>query len=203
MELGSEERSQWLPDVKIGDSARNALRMNWAGSVSYRLYVPPRAKFLAYIALMPDTRGRYHGPVGFRVQVIECGGDLKLNRQKLIEPSRFNRDPRWIKFSLELHRVANRQVQIILSTYLLDGSVLNSSGGMGGSCRLFSHFHGQPCWPRQKRPEVHGILGMAEESFFESVSPQYQSSSNHLRLPDSPVRAPSTAAGCNCADDGR
>src|SRR5262245_11941880 len=121
-DLGSEERNRWLSDVTVGGKTRNVLCMNRAGSVSYRLYVPPRAKFLSYIALMPDTRGRMHGRVVFRVEVFEYGGGTKITRQKLIDPSRFNSNPKWIKFRLRLHRIANREAQIILSTYVPDAT---------------------------------------------------------------------------------
>ena len=56
------------------------------------------------------------------LRCLSDGSGFKISRQKLIDPSRFNRDPKWIKFRLGLHRLANRQAQIILSTYVPDGT---------------------------------------------------------------------------------
>ena len=176
MELGSEQRNRWLSDVTVGGKARNGLRMNWAGSVSYRLYVPPRAKFLGYIALMPDTRGRYHGPVAFRVEVLECGGDCKISRQKLIDSSRFNRNPKWIQFTLGLHRLANRQAQITLSTYVPDGTGLEHPPAVWGDPSVsFRISLANLIGLGRKVLKVHGVVGTVKKVLSKAFPPAHNS----------------------------
>src|SRR5215831_5499443 len=89
---------------------KSGLLMPLGSSACYRLYIPARAKFLTHIALMPDTRGKYYQRVAFEVEVLEYGGSIKIKRKKLIDPSRFNGDPKWIKFCVGLRRLANREV---------------------------------------------------------------------------------------------
>ena len=164
MELGSEQRNRWLSDVTVGGKARNGLRMNWAGSVSYRLYVPPRAKFLSHIALMLDTRGKYYQRVAFRVEVLEDRGGLKITRQKFINPSRFNRDPKWIKFRLGLDRFANRQAHIILSTYVPDGTGLEHAPAIWGDPTVsFRMSFANLTTLGKKALRVHGVLGIVKK----------------------------------------
>ena len=164
MELGSEQRNRWLSDVTVGGKARNGLRMNWAGSVSYRLYVPPRAKFLSHIALMLDTRGKYYQRVAFRVEVLEDRGGLKITRQKFINPSRFNRDPKWIKFRLGLDRFANRQAHIILSTYVPDGTGLEHAPAIWGDPTVsFRMSFANLTTLAKKALRVHGVLGIVKK----------------------------------------
>jgi glycosyltransferase involved in cell wall biosynthesis len=183
MELGSEQRNRWLSDVTVGGKARNGLRMNWAGSVSYRLYIPARAKFLSYIALMPDTRGRYHGRVAFRVEVLECGGDFKISRQKLIDPSRFNRDPKWIQFTLRLHRLANRQAQIILSAYAPDDTGPEHAPAVWGDPTvLFRISMANLIALGKKALEIHGVLGTVKK-ILSKAFPRVDNSLGAGRLP--------------------
>ena len=164
MELGSEQRNRWLSNVTVGGKARNGLRMNWAGSVSYRLYVPPRAKFLSHIALMLDTRGKYYQRVAFRVEVLEDRGGLKITRQKFINPSRFNRDPKWIKFRLGLDRFANRQAHIILSTYVPDGTGLEHAPAIWGDPTVsFRMSFANLTTLGKKALRVHGVLGIVKK----------------------------------------
>jgi glycosyltransferase involved in cell wall biosynthesis len=172
MELGSEQRNRWLSDATVGGKARNGLRMNWAGSISYRLYVPPRAKFLSYIALMPDTRGRILGPVAFRVEVLECGSDVKISQQKLIDPSRFNRDPKWIKFTLGLHRLANRQAQITLSTYVPNGTGPEHAPAVWGDPVVSFRIAIANLFALGKKAlEVHGVLGTVKKVLSKAFAP--------------------------------
>jgi O-antigen biosynthesis protein len=183
MNLGSEERNRWLSDITVGGKARNVLCMNWAGSVSYRLYVPPRAKFLSYIALMPDTRGRHHGPVAFRVEVLECGGSFKISRQKVIHPSRFNRDPKWIKFTLGLHRLANRQAQITLSTYAPDGTGPEPAPAVWGDPTVsFRISMANLIALGKKALEVRGVLGTVKRVLSKAF-PVFHDSPGAGRLP--------------------
>lgn len=108
-QLAPEQRARWISDVRVGGRGRNGLCMSRASSASCRLYIPARATFFSYIALMPDACGKYYQRVAFRVEVLEDRGGLKITRQKFINPSGFNRDPKWIKFRLGLGRLANRR----------------------------------------------------------------------------------------------
>jgi glycosyltransferase involved in cell wall biosynthesis len=138
--------------------------MSRASSASYRLYIPARAEFFSYIALMPDTRGKYDQRVAFQVEVLEDRGGLKITRQKFIKPNRFNRGPKWIKFRLGLGRLANRQAHIILSTYVPDGTGLEHAPAIWGdptvSFRMsFAHL----TTLGKKALRVHGVLGIVKK----------------------------------------
>ena len=162
-DLGSEERNRWLSDVTVGGKARNVLCMNRFGSLSYRLYVPPRAKFISYIALMPD-RGRIHGRVVFRVEVLEYGGGTKITRQKLIDPSPFKSNPKWIKFRLRLHRLANREAQIILSTYAPDGTGSEPAPAIWGDPSVWFRMSFVNLSVLAKKAfKSHGVLGTVKK----------------------------------------
>src|SRR4029077_20199692 len=126
------EQNRWVSEVPVGGRARDVLCMSEPSSATYRLYIPARAKFISYIAIMPNARGKYDQPVAFQVKVIEDGDGIKITQQKFISPSRFNRDPKWIKFRLGLGRLANRQAHIILSTYVPDGTALEHAPAIWG-----------------------------------------------------------------------
>ena len=172
MGLGSEQSHRWLSDVTVGGKTRNVICMNRTGSVSYRLYVPPRAKFRSYIALMPETRGRHHRPVAFRVEVLECGGNFKISRQKVIDPNRFNRDPKWIKLTLGLHRLANRQAQITLSTYVPDGTGPEHAPAVWGDPAVsFRIAIANLIALGKKALEVHGGMGTVKKVISKAFAP--------------------------------
>jgi len=137
-QLGPEQRARWISDVRVGGRGRNALCMSRATSASYRLYIPARAEFFSYIALMPNARRKYDQRIAFQVEVIEDGAGIKITRQKFISPSRFNRDPKWIKFRLGLGRLANRQANLILSTYVPDGTALEHAAYRRGGNDQFA-----------------------------------------------------------------
>ena len=97
-QLGTEQKNWWISEVAVRGRARDVLCMSQPSSAAYRLYIPARAKFISYIALMPNARRKYDQRIAFQVEVIEDGDGIKITRQKFISPSRFNRDPKWIKF---------------------------------------------------------------------------------------------------------
>jgi hypothetical protein len=131
-QLGTEQKNWWISEVAVRGRARDVLCMSQPSSAAYRLYIPARAKFISYIALMPNARRKYDQRIAFQVEVIEDGDGIKITRQKFISPSRFNRDPKWIKFRLGLGRLANRQANIILSTYVPDGTALEHAAAIWG-----------------------------------------------------------------------
>jgi glycosyltransferase involved in cell wall biosynthesis len=145
--------------------------MSQASSASYRLYIPARAKFLSHIALMPDTRGKYYQRVAFEVEVLEYGGSIKIKRKKLIDPSRFNHDPKWIKFCLGLGRLANRQAQIILYTYVPDGTGPEHAPAIWGDPAVwFRMSFANLITVGKKALRAHGILGVVKK-IVSKISP--------------------------------
>src|SRR6266481_896088 len=163
-QLGPEKRAHWISDVPVRGRARNVLCMNQSSSASYRLYIPARAEFLSHIALMSDTRGKYYQRVAFQVEVLEDRGGLKISRQKFINPSRFNRDPKWIKFRLGLGRLANRQAHIILSTYVPDGTGLEHAPAIWGDPTVsFRMSFANLTTLSKKALRVHGVLGIVKK----------------------------------------
>jgi glycosyltransferase involved in cell wall biosynthesis len=119
-ELTPKESIRWTPDVQIGARSKNALYMHPSCSVSYRLYIPARAKFSSYIALTSDVLEKNRHGVVFRVEVFDGDAKVKIKRTKLIHPKNFHRHGKWNKFKLGLHRLANREVQIVLSISIVD-----------------------------------------------------------------------------------
>jgi len=163
-QLGPEQRNRWISNVPVGGKARDVLCMNQASSACYRLYIPARAKFLCHVALMPDTRGKYCQRVSFKVEVLEYEGGLKITRQKLIDPSRFNRDPKWIKFRVGLGRFANRQAYITLSTYLSDGTGFEHAPAIWGDPTVsFRISFANLIKFGKKALRVHGVLGIVRK----------------------------------------
>ena len=163
-QLGPEQRARWISDVRVGGRGRNALCMSRATSASYRLYIPARAEFFSYIALMPDTQGKHNQPVAFQVEVLEEQGGLKITRQKFIDPSRFNRDPKWIKFRLGLGRLSNRQAHIVLSTYAPGGTGLEPAPALWGDPTVSFRMSLANLTTRGKKAlRVHGVLGMVKK----------------------------------------
>jgi hypothetical protein len=156
--------------------------MSRDSSASYRLYIPARAEFFSYIALMPDTRGKYWPRVTFQVEVLEYEGGLKITRQKLIDPSRFNRDPKWIKFRLGLGRFANRQAHITLSTYLSDGTDLEHAPAIWGDPTVsFRISFANLIIVGKKALRVHGVLGVVKK-IASRTSPMVRNQSTRRRL---------------------
>ena len=163
-QLAPEQRARWITDVRVGGRGKNGLCMSRASSASCRLYVPARATFFSYIALMPDERGKYYQRVAFRVEVLEDRGGLKITRQKFINPSRFNRDPKWIKFRLGLGRLANRQAHIILSTYIPEGTGLEHAPAIWGDPTVsFRMSFANLTTLGKKALRVHGVLGIVKK----------------------------------------
>ena len=163
-QLGPEQRNRWISDVPVGGKARNVLCMRRASSASYRLYIPARAEFFSYIALMPDTRRKYYQRVAFQVEVLEYGGSIKIKGQKLIDPSRFNRDPKWIKFRLGLNRLANRQAQIILSTYVPGRTGLDHAPAIWGDPAVsFRMSFANLTTVGKKALRAHGVPGIVKK----------------------------------------
>jgi glycosyltransferase involved in cell wall biosynthesis len=116
-----DESIRWLPDVQISGEIKNGLLMPPASSACYRLYIPARAKFLSHIALMPEAwEQNLHGVI-FQVDVVDRDGKSRIKWTKLIHPRRFHRHRKWNKVKLGLRRVANLEVQIVLSTSVPDG----------------------------------------------------------------------------------
>jgi O-antigen biosynthesis protein len=113
---------------------------------------------------MPDTRGKYYQRVAFQVEVREYGGSIKIKRSKLIDPSRFNRDPKWIKFRLGLGRLANRQAHIILSTHVPDGTGLEHAPAIWGDPTVsFRLSFANLITVGKKALRVHGVLGIVKK----------------------------------------
>jgi hypothetical protein len=138
--------------------------MSEPSSAAYRLYVPARAKFISYIALMPNARGKYDQPVAFQVEVIEDGDGLRITRQKFISPSRFNRDPKWIKFRLGLGRFANRQAHIILSTYIPKGTAREHAAAIWGDPIVsFRISFANLMTVGKKALRAHGVLALEKK----------------------------------------
>ena len=163
-QLGPEQKNRWISDVPVQGRARNVLCMSQASSASYRLYIPARATFFSYIAIMPNARGKYHQRIAFQVEVIEDGDGIKITRQKFISPSRFNRDPKWIKFRLGLGRLANRQAHIILSTYVPDGTGLEHAPAIWGDPTVsFRMSFANLTTLGKKALRVHGVLGIVKK----------------------------------------
>ncbi len=118
--LTPEESIRWTPDGQIGARSKNALYMHPSCSISYRLYIPARAKFSSDIALTSDVLEKNRHGVVFRVEVLDGDAKVKIKRTKLIHPKSFHRHGKWNKFKLGLHRLANREVQIVLSISIVD-----------------------------------------------------------------------------------
>ncbi len=138
--------------------------MSWASSASCRVYIPARAEFVTYIALMPDARGNYYQRVAFRVEVLEEPDGFKIARQTFINPSRFNRHPKWIKFRLGLGRLANRQAHIILSTYVPDGTGLEHAPAIWGDPTVsFRISFANLTILGKKALRVYGVLGIVKK----------------------------------------
>jgi O-antigen biosynthesis protein len=112
------ESIRWLPDVQIGGEIKNGLLMPPKSSACYRLYIPPRAKFLSHIALMPAACEQNRQGVVFQVEVIDRDGKSRIKWTKLIHA----KHRKWIKVTLALRRLANLEAQIVLSTSVPNGS---------------------------------------------------------------------------------
>jgi glycosyltransferase involved in cell wall biosynthesis len=119
-DLRSEEGIRWTPDILIGGQLKAALYMPPSCSVSYRLYIPTRAKFSSYIGLNSDLLKKNRDGVVFRVEVLDGDAKVKITRTKVIHPRNIYRNAKWNKLTLRLHRLANREVQIVLSTSIVD-----------------------------------------------------------------------------------
>ena len=166
------EQNRWMSEVRVGGRARNVLCMSRASSASYRLYIPARATFFSYIALMPGALGKYDQRVAFRVEVLEDRGGLKINRQKFINPSRFNRDPKWIKFRLGLNRLANRQAQIILSTYVPGATGPEHAPAIWGDPTVsFRISFANLIAVAKEALRVHGVLGIVKKTASKTSPP--------------------------------
>jgi glycosyltransferase involved in cell wall biosynthesis len=159
-----EQRNPSVSEVRVGGKTRKSLFMNGASSVSYSLYIPTRATFVCYIALMPDTKKKYEQRVAFRVEVLDERGGRKVTRQKLINPSRFNRHPKWIKFRLGLGRLANRQARISLSAYGPEGTDLEGAPAIWGDPGVSSRISLAHLTSLGKRAlRAHGVLGIVKK----------------------------------------
>jgi O-antigen biosynthesis protein len=113
---------------------------------------------------MSDTRGKYYQRVAFQVEVLEYGGSIKIKRTKLINPSRFNRDPKWVKFRLGLGRFANRQAHIILSTYVPDGTGLEHAPAIWGDPAVsFRMSFANLTSVGKKALRAHGVPGIVKK----------------------------------------
>jgi glycosyltransferase involved in cell wall biosynthesis len=106
----------WLPGVTIDAEAKPALFLHPVSSVAYRLFVPPRARFLSSVALMPDAWGRNQGGVLFQLEALRPDGELSLTYKTFVHPTRFRRHRKWIKFQTSLRRFANQEITLVLST---------------------------------------------------------------------------------------
>jgi len=180
--FGPEQGTRWISDFPVGGNCRNGLRMSRASSASYRLYIPARAKFLSHVALMPDTRGKYYQRVAFQVEVLEYGGSITIKRKKLIDPSRFNRNPKWIKFRLGLARLANRQAQIILSTYVPDGTGPEHVPAIWGEPAVwFRMSFANLITVGKKAIRAHGVQGIVKKivSKISPIVPDQPTSKQH------------------------
>jgi glycosyltransferase involved in cell wall biosynthesis len=163
-QLGTEQKNWWISEVAVRGRARDVLCMSQPSSAAYRLYIPARAKFISYIALMPNARRKYDQRIAFQVEVIEDGDGIKITRQKFISPSRFNRDPKWIKFRLGLGRLANRQANIILSTYVPDGTALEHTPAIWGDPTVsFRISLANLITVGKKALRAHGVLALVKK----------------------------------------
>ena len=163
-QLGTEQKNWWISEVAVRGRARDVLCMSQPSSAAYRLYIPARAKFISYIALMPNARRKYDQRIAFQVEVIEDGDGIKITRQKFISPSRFNRDPKWIKFRLGLGRLANRQANIILSTYVPDGTALEHAAAIWGDPTVsFRISLANLITVGKKALRAHGVLALVKK----------------------------------------
>jgi O-antigen biosynthesis protein len=115
-DLKPEKGIRWTPDVLVAGQSKTALQMPPSCSVSYRLYIPARAKFLSYVALTSDSLEISGQDIIFQLEVLDREGKLRTKQTKRIHSKRFHQDPKWIRVKLGLQRLANVEAQIVLST---------------------------------------------------------------------------------------
>jgi O-antigen biosynthesis protein len=155
--------------------------MEQASSASYHLYIPDRAKFLTYIALMPETGRKDLGSVVFQVEVHEYGGGIKIERKKFINPSRFNGDAKWIKFRVGLRRLANREAQIILSTSVPVGTTSQHAPAIWGDPTVWFRISFDNLSALVKKAfKTHGFLGVAKKVVSKALPLHEQSTGRRL-----------------------
>ncbi len=163
-QLKPGESIRWFPDVQIAGEIKNGLLMPPASSACYRLYIPARAKFLSHIALMPDAwEQNCHGVV-FQVDVVDRDGKSRIKWTKLIHPRRFHRHRNWIKVKLGLRRVANLEVQIVLSTSVPYGQEPAQAVGVWGDPNvLFRMSFANLVELGKNKLKTHGFLGIIKK----------------------------------------
>ncbi len=114
--LNAQEAIRWLPSIEIDGFAKTAFLMYPAASVSYRVFIPPRAVFSGFIGLMPDAWEKRSGDVVFEVKVLAESGNDRAEKRKRTGRRRIHNCRRWRKFRLNLARFAGQEVILALST---------------------------------------------------------------------------------------
>jgi O-antigen biosynthesis protein len=133
-----QEAIHWIPSVQIGQQAKQAFFTHPPARVTYRFIMPPRTVFRAFVALMPEVWGNVPEGVEFNICISPQDGGWSLTRKRWSHPTFFSSHRRWMGWRISLHRFANREVELTLSTSVPSGVSANWSRAIWGDPAVLS-----------------------------------------------------------------
>ena len=153
---------RWIPSVGIENQKKHAFFTHPPARVTYRLRVPPRAMFRAFVALLPEVWGKNLGGVEFEVSISPPGGGQSLTRKRWIHPTRFPHHRRWMEFRVDLHSFAYREADLTLSTAVHAGATADFAWAVWGDPLILSRKSFREVWALSraylKMCGLHGTL---------------------------------------------
>jgi GT2 family glycosyltransferase len=112
---------RWLDRVEIAQRVRIGLFMHPIARRTYRLTVPKDARFVAWIALLPEVWEKNHGGVRFEATVSVAGTERAVH-EWTINPRGRHGDRRWTRVTVPLTSFPGETIDLTLATSLPAGA---------------------------------------------------------------------------------
>jgi GT2 family glycosyltransferase len=151
----------WISSVKIGEQAKEAFLMHPPARAVYRLTVPPGAIFQTSLALLPEAWGRNPGGVEFTISIPHQREDRSLTLKRWSHPTQNPDHRRWQDVRVALHRFANQEIALILSTAVPPGVADDYAWAVWGAPVIASR---KPWWLIWARSRLRGSPNQIREA---------------------------------------
>ncbi|HET7218703.1 MAG TPA: glycosyltransferase [Vicinamibacterales bacterium] len=112
---------KWLDAVDIDGERRIALFMHPVARRTFAIATARPARFVAWLALLPDAWARNSGGVRFAA-TIRVDGHLQRSFRWVIDPRRKSRHRRWYPVSVPIPASQGRSIELTLETTLPPGA---------------------------------------------------------------------------------
>lgn len=105
---------RWVGAVAVRHVRRDALLCVPDASVEYRVTAPARARFVTFVAILPDAWRTAPGPVTFSIAVEAPSHSWQERRELTIDPGSRHTDRRWHRLAIALPSNTSASTDVVI-----------------------------------------------------------------------------------------